>query len=254
MERDDFSKRWAAHEPIAMHELMYPLMQGTDSVALEADVELGGNDQMFNNLMGRTLQESAGQAPQCVVLSPLLIGTDGKEKMSQSLGNYVSIVDTPNDMFGKTMSIPDELIRNWFELCTDVAMSEVDEYLKEGRNPRDAKVRLAKEIVALYHSADAAEEAESYFVETFSKRNQPVEAEEASVPMEIVDELQRVGLAALIAALELAKSNGEARRLIQAGAVSLDGERVDDPFVSMPAKDLQGKVLRVGKHQFRKLV
>ena len=120
MERDDFSKRWAAHEPIAMHELMYPLMQGTDSVALEADVELGGNDQMFNNLMGRTLQESAGQAPQCVVLSPLLIGTDGKEKMSQSLGNYVSIVDTPNDMFGKSMSITDDLIRNWLELCTDL--------------------------------------------------------------------------------------------------------------------------------------
>jgi tyrosyl-tRNA synthetase len=200
MERDDFSKRWAAHEPIAMHELMYPLMQGTDSVALEADVELGGNDQMFNNLMGRTLQESAGQAPQCVVLSPLLIGTDGKEKMSQSLGNYVSIVDTPNDMFGKTMSIPDELIRNWFELCTDVAMSEVDEYLKEGRNPRDAKVRLAKEIVAHYHSPQAADEAERYFIETFSKRNQPVEAEEAAIPVEVIDDLQRVGLAAMISA------------------------------------------------------
>jgi tyrosyl-tRNA synthetase len=254
MERDDFSKRWAAHEPIAMHELMYPLMQGTDSVALEADVELGGNDQMFNNLMGRTLQESAGQAPQCVVLSPLLIGTDGKEKMSQSLGNYVSIVDTPNDMFGKTMSIPDELIRNWFELCTDVAMSEVDEYLKEGRNPRDAKVRLAKEIVALYHSPQAADEAERYFIETFSKRNQPVEADEAAIPAEVIDDLQRVGLAAMISSMGLAKSNGEARRLIQAGAVSLEGEKVDDPFVSMPVKDLRGKVLRVGKHQFRKLV
>ncbi|HZH97620.1 MAG TPA: tyrosine--tRNA ligase, partial [Fimbriimonadaceae bacterium] len=125
MERDDFTKRWEAHQPIAMHELMYPLLQGTDSVALEADVELGGNDQKFNNLMGRQLQEASGQAAQVVALSPLLVGTDGKEKMSQSLGNYVSIIDSPNDMFGKTMSIPDELIWNWFELCTDVPMEEV---------------------------------------------------------------------------------------------------------------------------------
>ncbi len=254
MERDDFTKRWNAHEPIAMHELMYPLMQGTDSVALEADVELGGNDQKFNNLMGRTLQESAGQAAQCVVLSPLLVGTDGKEKMSQSLGNYVSIVDTPNDMFGKTMSIPDDLIRNWFELCTDVPMSEVEAMLAEGRNPRDAKVRLAKEIVALYHSVEAAAEAERYFVETFSQKKQPVEAEEATIPADLLDDIGRVGLAALVASLEMAKSNGEARRLIQAGAVSLDSEKVTDPFLSMPAKDLKGKVLRVGKHQFRKLV
>jgi len=254
MERDDFTKRWSAHEPIAMHELMYPLMQGTDSVALEADVELGGNDQKFNNLMGRSLQESAGQAPQCVVLSPLLVGTDGKEKMSQSLGNYVSIVDAPNDMFGKTMSIPDDLISNWFELCTDVPMSEVQPMLGEGKNPRDAKVRLAKEIVALYHSPSAAEEAERYFVETFSERKQPVEAEEAAIPASELDDLGRVGLASLIAALGLSKSNGEARRLIQGGGVSIDGEKLTDPFVSMPSKDLKGKVLRVGKHQFRKLV
>lgn len=254
MERDDFTKRWQAHEPIAMHELMYPLMQGTDSVALEADVELGGNDQKFNNLMGRTLQESAGQSPQCVVLSPLLVGTDGKEKMSQSLGNYVSIVDSPNDMFGKTMSIPDDLIRNWFELCTDVELSEVDAMLGAGSNPRDAKVRLAKEIVALYHSREAAEEAETYFVETFSQRKQPVEAEEAAIPPELLDDLKKVGLAALISTLGLAKSNGEARRLMQAGAVSLDAEKLTDPFLSMPAADLKGKVLRVGKHQFRKLV
>jgi tyrosyl-tRNA synthetase len=253
MERDDFAKRWQAHEPIAMHELMYPLMQGTDSVALEADVELGGNDQKFNNLMGRTLQESAGQAAQCVVLSPLLVGTDGKEKMSQSLGNYVSIVDSPNDMFGKTMSIPDDLIRNWFELCTDVELSEVDAMLAAGSNPRDAKVRLAKEIVALYHSQEAADEAETYFVETFSQRKQPVEAEEAAIPPELLDDLKKVGLAALISTLGLAKSNGEARRLMQAGAVSLDSEKLTDPFLSMPVADLKGKVLRVGKHQFRKL-
>src|SRR5579862_1750663 len=185
MERDDFTKRWEAHQPIAMHELMYPLLQGTDSVALHADVELGGNDQKFNNLMGRQLQEASGQAPQVVVLSPLLVGTDGKEKMSQSLGNYVSVIDSPNDMFGKTMSIPDELISNWFELCTDVPLPEVAEMLAPGRNPRDAKVRLAKEIVGLYHGTAAGNEAEFYFIETFSKRQQPVEAEEAAIPSEL---------------------------------------------------------------------
>ncbi|MEQ1932555.1 MAG: tyrosine--tRNA ligase, partial [Fimbriimonadaceae bacterium] len=197
MERDDFTKRWDAHQPIAMHELMYPLLQGTDSVALEADIELGGNDQKFNNLMGRQLQEASGQAPQCVVLSPLLVGTDGKEKMSQSLGNYISIIENPNDMFGKTMSIPDDLIKNWFELCTDVPMTDVADLLAEGKNPRNAKVRLAKEIVALYHSAEVAEEAEQYFIETFSKRSTVVEAAPATIPSELGDEL---ALPALISA------------------------------------------------------
>lgn len=251
MERDDFTKRWEAHQPIAMHELMYPLLQGTDSVALFADVELGGNDQKFNNLMGRQLQEASGQAPQVVVLSPLLVGTDGKEKMSQSLDNYVSVVDTPNDMFGKTMSIPDELIKNWFELCTDVPMDEVGAMLGEGKNPRDAKVRLGKEIVALYHGAEAAEDAERYFVETFSQRKQPVEAEEAAIPQDLGDPLL---LAALIATLGMTKSNGAARDLIKAGAVSLDGEKVTDPAARLSVGDLQGKTLRVGKHQFRKLL
>jgi tyrosyl-tRNA synthetase len=252
MERDDFTKRWEAHQPIAMHELMYPLLQGTDSVALEADVELGGNDQKFNNLMGRQLQEANGQEPQVVLLSPLLVGTDGKEKMSQSLGNYVSINDSPNDIFGKTMSIPDELIRNWFELCTDVPMSEVDAMLAPGQNPRDAKRRLAKEIVALYHSATAGEEADQYFLNTFSKREQPVEAEPASIPGELLQD-GLIPLANLIGALGLAKSNGAARDLIKAGAVALDGEKVADPFVKLPKEELIGKVLRVGKHQFRKL-
>lgn len=250
MERDDFTKRWEAHQPIAMHELMYPLLQGTDSVALNADVELGGNDQKFNNLMGRQLQEASGQAPQCVVLSPLLVGTDGTEKMSQSLNNYVSIVEPPNEMFGKTMSIPDELIENWFELCTDVPMPEVKEMLKPGCNPRDAKVRLAKEIVALYHSAEAANEAEQYFIETFSKRQQPVKAEEATIPPDLGDP---VPLANLIADLGMTKSNGAARDLIKQGGVSLDSEKVTDPFAKFPVIQLRGKVLKVGKHQFRKL-
>ncbi len=251
MERDDFTKRWDAHQPISMHELMYPLCQATDSVALRADVELGGNDQKFNNLMGRQLQEAEGQEPQTVVLSPLLVGTDGKEKMSQSLGNYVSIQDSPNDMFGKTMSIPDDLIRNWFELCTDVPMSEVDGMLGEGKNPRDAKVRLGREIVALYHGDEAADGAVSYFVETFSKRQQPVEAEEKAIPAELGEEFL---LASLIGALGMAKSNSAARDLIKQGGVSLDGERFADPAGRVLKANVVGKTLRVGKHQFARLI
>jgi len=156
-------------------------------------------------------------------------------------------------MFGKTMSIPDSLIRNWFELCTDVPMPEVDAMLVEGKNPRDAKVRLAKEIVALYHSVEDADAEEAYFVETFSKKNQPVEAEEASIPADLLVE-GSVPLANLIGALGLAKSNGAARDLIKQGAVSLDGEKFDDPFVKLSSDQLVGKVLKVGKHQFRRLV
>lgn len=309
MERDDFTKRWNEHRPIALHEILYPLCQGMDSVEIKADIELGGNDQKFNNLVGRDLQEHYGQEPQVVLLCPLLVGTDGKEKMSQSLGNYVSIIDTPNDMFGKTMSIPDELIVNWFELCTDVPMAEVYEMLglppspqvgergtggegssleagpgspampvrggtdgegeessegsaqaedesrqsssrKSSVNPRDAKVRLAKEIVTLYYSAEAAEEAERYFVETFSKKTAVTDAPPAAIPADLGDP---IGLAQLIAALGLAKSNGAAKDLMKAGAVSLDDEKVTDFGARFGRDELVGKVLRVGKHQFRTL-
>lgn len=270
MERDDFTKRWNEHRPIALHEILYPLCQAYDSIAIEADIELGGTDQKFNNLMGRHLQPHFGQEPQCVLLCPLLVGTDGKEKMSQSLGNYISVVDTPNDMFGKVMSIPDEftdpelqsalpegkrrcsMIRNWFELCTDVPLDEVERLLAPDQNPRNAKVRLAKEIVTLYHSPEAADEAERYFIDTFSKKEQPVEAEEARIPAELLTE-GVVPLANLIAAVGMAKSNGNARDLMKAGAVSLDGEKITDPAAKLPLEALRGKVLRVGKHQFRKL-
>lgn len=248
LERDDFAKRLQENRPIAMHEILYPLCQGMDSVELVADVEIGGNDQMFNNLVGRNLMAQYGQEPQVVLLCPLLVGTDGKEKMSQSLGNYVSINDEPNEMFGKTMSIPDSLIENWFELCTDVPMDEARALLAEGKNPRDAKVRLAKEIVALYHSAEAADDAERYFVETFSQKKQPVEAEEAALPA-----LEEIPLAALIKDLGLAPSNGQARKLMQAGAVSLDEDKVTDGFAAFAPSELDGRILRVGKHQFRKL-
>ncbi|MCX7800786.1 MAG: tyrosine--tRNA ligase [Fimbriimonadales bacterium] len=257
LERDDFAKRLAEQRPIAMHEILYPLCQGMDSVAMKADVEIGGNDQKFNCLVGRTLMEHYGMEPQVVLLCPLLVGTDGKEKMSQSLGNYISIVDAPNDMFGKTMSIPDEIMENYFELATDVPMDEVRSLCadaREGRaNPRDVKRRLAREIVALYHGRKAAEEADAYFLETFSQRKQPVDAPEACLPPDVVREDGTVSLPALISRLGLAKTNSEARRLMQAGGVSLDAERADDPVRAYRPEELRGRVLRVGKHQFRKL-
>lgn len=257
LERDDFTKRLNEQKPIAMHEILYPLCQGMDSVEIKADVELGGNDQKFNNLVGRTLMEQYGLEPQTVMLCPLLVGTDGVEKMSQSLGNYVSIVDAPNEMYGKTMSIPDEVIENWFELCTDVPLEEVRDLCEKARsglvNPRDVKRRLAREIVELYHSADAAEDADRYFLETFSQKKQPVEAPESEIPASAVGG-DGVLLPALIAALGLAKSNSDARRLIEAGGVAIDGEKVSDPRRPWPADELRGRVLRVGKHQFRKLI
>ena len=251
MERDDFTKRFSTNQPIAMHEILYPLCQGMDSVEIKSDIEIGGNDQKFNNLVGRTLMEQYGLEPQAVVLCPLLVGTDGKEKMSQSLGNYISIVDEPNTMFGKTMSIPDEIIANWFELCTDVPMEEVHLMLGEGKNPRDAKVRLAREIVSLYHSSECGEEAERYFVETFSQRKIVTDAEELSIVCEWNQD-GFVSLPAFLSGNGLAASNGKAKELISAGAVSLDGDKVTE--LRVPVDQLIGKVLKVGKHQFRKLV
>ena len=255
LERDDFTKRLADQRPIAMHEILYPLCQGYDSVAVNSDVELGGNDQKFNNLVGRDLMGQFGQAAQVVMLCPLLIGTDGKEKMSQSLGNFVGIADAPNEMYGKTMSIPDEQMGNWFELCTDVPLDEVKTLLEAAKsgdvNPRDVKRRLAKEIVGLYHGAEAARGADDYFIQTFSQKVQPVEAEEASIPADAIQD-EFVSLPALLTGLGLAKSNGQGKDLIKAGAVSLDGQKVSELRVGVD--DVRGKVLRVGKHHFRKLV
>ncbi len=251
MERDDFTKRFTNHEPIAMHEILYPLCQGMDSVEIKSDIEIGGNDQKFNNLVGRTLMEQYGLEPQAVVLCPLLVGTDGKEKMSQSLGNYISITDDPNTMFGKTMSIPDETIANWFELCTDVPMAEVAEMMSEGKNPRDAKMRLGREIVALYHSEVEADAAVQFFIDTFSQRKVVTEADDAAIPESVVfDGL--VSIPSLVVALGLAASNGKVKDLISAGAIALDGEKVTS--LSIPQAELVGKILKVGKHQFRKLV
>lgn len=251
MERDDFTKRFQTNQPIAMHEILYPLCQGMDSVEIKCDIEIGGNDQKFNNLVGRTLMEQYGQEPQAVILCPLLVGTDGKEKMSQSLGNYISIMDAPNDMFGKTMSIPDDIIANWFELCTDVPLDEVQAMLVEGKNPRDAKIRLAKEIVSLYHSPEAGAEAERFFIETFSQRKVVTDAEPAEIPADLEQD-GMISLPSLITALALAPSNGKAKELISSGAVALNGEKVNE--LRLSKAELVGKTLKVGKHQFRTLV
>jgi tyrosyl-tRNA synthetase len=257
LERDDFTKRLKEEKPISMHEILYPLCQGYDSVEIKADVEIGGNDQKFNNLVGRTLMSQYNLEPQVVLLCPLLVGMDGVEKMSQSLGNYISIIDEPNDMYGKTMSIPDSIMENYFELATDVPMDEVQALCAAAAsgttNPRDVKRRLAKEIVGLYHGAEAAQEADDYFVRTFSQRQQPVDAPEAAIPSELVEN-GVVPIPALMVALDLTKSTSEARRLMTAGGVSLEGEKLTDPIAKMAVAELNGKVLKVGKHHFRKLV
>lgn len=256
LERDDFTKRLNEQRPISMHEILYPLCQGYDSVELVADIELGGTDQKFNNLVGRTLMAQYGMDPQVVILCPLLVGTDGVEKMSQSLGNYISIIDPPNEMYGKAMSIPDGIMENYFELATDVPMDEARLLCTQASsgalNPRDVKRRLARELVALYHSPEQAQAADDYFIQTFSERKQPVDAESAEIPADAVSDGE-VQIAGLIAALGLAKSNGEARRLIEGGGVSLDGVKVEDSRARVKVEDLRGKVLKVGKHQFRRL-
>lgn len=258
LERDDFATRLATGQPLGMHEILYPLCQGYDSVAIEADVELGGSDQRFNNLVGRDLQREFGQEPQVVFLMPLLIGLDGKEKMSQSLGNYIGISEPPDQMFGKVMSLPDELMTHYFVLCTDVPLDEVQSLERDWRegqvNPRDVKRRLAREIVALYHGQEAAARADEQFMRIFSQRELPTEAPEAAIPMHLLRADGTILLAALIAAIGLAPSNSEARRLIQGGGVELDGQRIHDPNARFTPDQLAGRLLRVGKHRFARLI
>ncbi len=257
LERDDFAKRLANNQPLSMHEVLYPLCQGYDSVAIQSDVELGGSDQRFNNLVGRDLQREYGQEPQVVLLMPLLVGLDGKEKMSQSLGNYIGISEPPDQMFGKVMSLPDELMRHYFILCTDVPLDEVESLerdWREGRiNPRDVKRRLASEIVTIYHSAEQAQQADEEFLKVFSQRQLPDEIPEKTIPAHLVREDGTVMLAGLIAGIGFAPSNSEARRLIQGGGVELEGERVSDPTATFPVEALEGKLLRVGKLRFARL-
>jgi tyrosyl-tRNA synthetase len=251
MDREDFSTRWEAHEPISMIEFMYPLLQGMDSVAVEADIELGGSDQLFNNLVGRDLQERKGQRGQMVMTVPLLVGTDGTKKMSQSLGNYISVKDTPEEMFGKTMSIPDDLMVQWFALAAYLPAAEVsaiEQGLAAGAlHPGETKRRLAREIVTRYWGEQAAVGAESHFDRLFKEHAAPEDMDSHPVPQ---DEI--VWLPALLCSAGLVASNSEGRRMIAQGAVKIDGVKLGND--SMSRADLVDVVVQVGKRRFVRLV
>ena len=227
LERDDFSKRYKAGQSIAIHEFLYPLLQGYDSVAMKADVELGGVDQRFNLLMGRELQKEAGQKPQAVVMLPLLEGLDGVNKMSKSLGNYIGITDAPSEMFGKLMSISDELMWRYYELLSFRSLADIQalqQQAENGRNPRDIKVELAMELVARFHDKSAAETAYADFVARFQKNELPTDVEEK----EMVSRDGQMLLTQLLKESGLLPSTSDAIRMIKQGAVKIDGERVDN--------------------------
>jgi tyrosyl-tRNA synthetase len=247
LERDDFSKRYKANQPIAIHEFIYPLVQGYDSVALKADIELGGTDQKFNLLMGRELQKHYGQPAQCVLTMPLLEGLDGINKMSKSLGNYVGITDTPQDMFGKLMSISDDLMWRYLELLSFRSLAQIANFREEvnnGRNPRDVKVILAQEIVARFHSQKAAEDALTEFEARFQKGVLPEDMPEISVAC--TD--GQIGIAHFLKQAGLVSSTSEALRMIDQGGVKLDGEKVSDKALKLKAGTVI--VAQVGKRKF----
>ncbi|WP_217558516.1 tyrosine--tRNA ligase [Paenibacillus sp. GbtcB18] len=254
LERDDFSKRYTSGQPIHVHEFFYPLMQGYDSVALKCDVELGGTDQKFNLLMGRTLQKEYGVPAQVAIMMPLLEGLDGVNKMSKSLGNYIGIDEAPNEIYGKAMSVPDELMLKYYELATDLSHDELSALragIEDGSvHPRDAKMRLAATFVRMYHGEEAASEAERHFVTVFQQRALPDDIEEVELA---AGELEEGGirLVKLLVTLGLQATNGEAKRSIQQGGVRLNEEKVTDPNASVEVKD--GDILQVGKRKFAKI-
>jgi len=246
MERDTFEQRYKAGVPIGVHEFLYPLMQGYDSICIEADVELGGTDQTFNNLVGRDLQKTRGQTPQVVLIMPILAGLDGREKMSKSKGNYIGITDEPDDMFGKVMSIPDDLMASYFALLTDLSDKQIDAMVDSGKtHPRQAKAELGRMIVTRYHSRAAAEAAATEFDRVFSQKEVPSDMTEIRLPG------GTVGIVDLIVAARFAKSKGEARRLVKQNAVSINNRRITDTEANIDLSD--GQVLKVGKRRFGRL-
>jgi tyrosyl-tRNA synthetase len=250
LERDDFEKRINEQKPISLHELIYPLVQGYDSVALEADVELGGTDQKFNLLSGRNLQREYGQEPQVVITTPLLEGLDGVQKMSKSYGNYISIDEPANEMFGKIMSISDDLMWKYYELLTDLSPSEISNLRSQidtGENPRNIKVNLAKLIIGDFHSKVDADAAEEHFNRRFVQKEIPDDVEERSMLSGTYN------LAQLLADTGLAASKGEARRLIEQGGVRIDGEKATSATADI-AIGSGGVLLQVGKRKFLKLI
>lgn len=249
LERDDFAKRFSEQLPIAVHELIYPLMQGYDSVALQADLELGGSDQRFNLLVGRELQRQYGQEPQCILTMPLLVGLDGVNKMSKSKHNYIGITESADEMFGKVMSIPDTLMWDWYNLLSlksNAAIAELKSECENGRNPRDAKVLLAKEIVARFHDEKAADAAEAEFNNRFRAGAVPSDIPEVNVAAPDGE----IGIARLIKEAGLCPSTGEANRNIDQGGVRLEGERISDRGLKVKPGTY---TLQVGKRRWAKV-
>jgi tyrosyl-tRNA synthetase len=250
LERDDFQKRYASGKPIAIHEFLYPLVQGYDSVVMQADVELGGTDQKFNLLVGRQLQQAWGQRPQVVLTMPLLEGLDGVNKMSKSLGNYVGITDLPAEMFGKLMSISDDLMWRYYELLSFRPAGEIEALqaaAADGRNPRDIKFELARELVARFHDEAAADAAQAAFLQQFQQGGLPEDLEEITV----AGRDGRLGVAHLLKQAQLVTSTSEAFRMIQQGAVRIDGERVEDRGLEISAGSTH--VYQVGKRRFARV-
>ncbi|EDY86184.1 tyrosyl-tRNA synthetase [gamma proteobacterium HTCC5015] len=249
LERDDFKKRYTSGQSIAIHEFLYPLVQGWDSVALKADIELGGTDQKFNLLMGRELQREEGESPQVVITMPLLEGLDGVQKMSKSLGNYIGIDESPDDIFGKVMSISDELMWRYFELLSFRPLDEVVQLradVEKGANPRDIKFQLAEELIARFHSQEAAEQAREQFVARFQKGAMPQEMDELEIPVG-----EGLGLPALLKAAKLCPSTSDAMRMIKQGAVKIDGEKVANKgYVCVSGVTA---VYQVGKRRFARV-
>lgn len=251
LERSDFAKRFAGHQPISVMEFMYPLLQGMDSVAIEADVELGGADQLWNLMMGRVLQERHSQRPQVALTMPLLLGTDGEHKMSQSLGNYIGIDDPADDMFGKVMSLPDQLMPQYFRLATGMQEEEVEEIVADlaagSLHPGDTKRRLGREIVSLYHGVESAGQAESAFDRLFKQHEAPADMPEFQLPAE-----GRIFLPVLLKDAGLVSSSSDGRRMIGQGAVKLDGDPITE--LELDRTELLGAVIQVGKRRFVRLV
>ena len=252
LERDDFAKRYAEGNPIALHEFLYCLMQGYDSVQVRADVELGGTDQTFNLLVGRDLQRDAGQEPQVCITTPILPGLDGSQKMSKSLGNHVGVTDPPSGpdgMFGKIMSIPDNLMRDYFVLLTDLPLEQIEAILAD--HPRDAKARLATEITAFFHGRDAARAAAQEFDRVFRQRQFPQEIPDHTIPPDLIED-GKVWIVALVDSTGFVASRSEARRLIAQGGVRINDQRITDADAQIPIRG--GEVLRVGKRRFARLL
>ncbi|MCC3144867.1 tyrosine--tRNA ligase [Halanaerobium sp. Z-7514] len=254
LERDDFSKRYQAGKPIGIHEFFYPLMQGYDSVAIEADVELGGTDQRFNLLVGRNLQKEYGQDSQVIITMPLLEGLDGVNKMSKSLDNYIGVYDKPADMYGKVMSMPDELIARYYELLTDISLEKLKEIkaklARDDFNPMQLKKELAAELVREYHDQAAAEYAAQEFENVFSQGNLPDDIPEVEIERSELDEGE-LWIVKIVAATGLVDSNSEARRMIKQGAVTIDGQKYDKINLDLEVKD--GMIVKIGKRRFAQI-